>query len=303
MPSATILREAFGATPSQLIELWSVDGTAIGMATPYFFCNSSSTNFQPVVFNGVTYTPFPIRIDKMDTDGKSSLPRPQLTVSNINGFVSNLLLQNAQLVGATITRTRVHARFLDAANFPAGQPLPNWVTPDPSASYSPEPFIVNRKITENPSVVSWELASPLEAQNAVLPKNQIIANLCVSHKYRQAGTCGYTGAPVSDVANRLFTAAPYSMTLVDRGTYAAGTTYARGDYVAVYSTIPQFSAISTVWVCTTNGTVGVTPAAGVAAWVADQCSKGVAACKQRFATVPLRTSAFPGVSRSSFVRS
>lgn len=301
MPQASVLRESVSFTPSQLIELWTVNGAAIGLDTIYRFVNSSSCNFQPVTLAGVQYTPFPIMVEGMEVDGKTSLPRPRLTVSNINGFTSALLLQNAQMVGATVTRQRIFARFLDATNFPANQPLPSWVTPDPTATFPPEPFLVNRKITENQRIVSWELASPLDFQQAKLPRRQIIANIC-TWKYRQTGTCNYTGAPVSDAANRTFTGTTYGMTLVDKGTYSAGTTYARGDYVQVYSDLPQYAAIPTVWVCTTAATVGVTPGLNIPQWVADTCTKGAAACKQRFSGgVPLRTSAFPGVSRGDWI--
>lgn len=302
MPQAKTLTEAFSSTPSALMELWTLDGTAIGMTELYRFVNGANCNYQPITFNGVQYTPFPILIENVDSDGKGSLPRPKLTVSNINGFVSNLLLQYTNLEGATVTRTRVHARYLDRVNWPADRPAPSWVTPDPTAAYSPESWQVNRKMTENPSVVTWELKSPLEAQRARLPIRQMVANTCVSWKYRQPGTCDYSGVPVADRANRTFTGPFYSMTLSDQGTYSASATYNRGDYVKVFSTLPQFADIPFLWVCTTNGTTGVTPATTSSRWVADACAKSSAACKLRFVNTPLRISSFAGIARAPWVR-
>lgn len=300
MPSSKVLREIYGFSPSALIELWTLDGTAIGLDSIYRFVNSTACAGQPIVFNGVQYVPFPIRTEGFEVDGKSSLPKPRLTVSNINGFTSALLLGNGNsLDGATVTRQRVSARFLDAANFPS--PLPNWVTPDPSAAFSPEPFEINRKIIENNEVVSWELASVLESRGKKLPKRTILANTCRDWAYREAGTCDYSGVPVADVANRPFTGSFYSMTLVDKGAYAAGTTYARGEYVYTVSTLPQFSGIKLYWVCTTNSTVGVAPSTNTNRWVADACAKTSAACKLRFVDVPLRGSFFPGSSRAGFI--
>ncbi len=299
MAQTKVMMEQVGFTPSALIYLFKLDGTAIGLDTIFYFCDGTSTSFQPVVFNGITYTPIPIRVENMDYDGKGSQTRPKLTVSNINGFVSNLLLANTNLIGATVERTKVFARFLDAVNFPT--PRPPWVTPDPTAAYAPEPFMVNRKVMENPQVVQFELGSPLETQGAMLPGRQIIANLC-RWKYRDARTCGYSGPPVSDAQNRTFTGSFYNMTLVDKGAYSAVTTYARGDYVTTYSTLPQFSGVPFVWVCLANGTVGVNPSASTGAWQLDQCSKTVAGCKLRFTgQTPLRTSAFPGVSRANWI--
>lgn len=301
MSQTKVLAESYSFTPSALLELWTLDGTAIGLSTIYRFVNGSNCNYQPITFNGVQYLPFPIMIEGMEMDGKGGLPRPKLTVSNINGYVSALLLSNtSSLDGATVTRKRVFARFIDSSNFPVGQPLPSWVTPDPTAAFPDESFVINRKIAENPQIVQFELASPLEANNIKLPRRQIIANVCL-WKYRQLGTCNYSGVPVADSANREFTGSYYGMTLVDRGAYSSATTYNRGDYVTIYSDLPQFSAIPVVWVCATNGTNNVAPSSTASNWVADSCTKSCASCKLRFTDTPLRTSAMPGVSRADWV--
>lgn len=302
MPQTKVLAEAYGFTVTSLLSLWTLDGSSIGLDTLYRFVNTSNGVFQPVSVGGVQYVPFPIAVEGWESDAKGSLPRPKLSVSNINGFVSQLLLANGRsLDGATVTRQRINARFIDASNWPA-QGRPAWNTPDSTAAYAPEPFTINRKIVENPQVVQWELASSLETQGARLPKNIVTANACVNHKYRETNTCNYSGPPVADIANRPFTGSIYNLTLVDRGEYDASTVYARGDYVHVFSTIPQFAGIKIVWVCQKNGTVGITPAGGVSSvWVADSCSKSVAGCKARFPTVPLRTSAFPGAARAGWL--
>ncbi len=301
MPIQKVMREAAGFAVTSLIELFTLDGTAVGLDEIYRFCNATSSNFQPIVFDGITYTPFPILLENVDTDGKGQLGRPKLTVSNIQGFVSALLLSGGPLDGATITRTRVYSRFIDEVNFPANEPTPPWVTPDPTAKYSDEMWQINRKVTENPQVVIWELASPIDAQRARLPKRQILANSC-SWNYRQAGTCNYSGPPVADAANRLFTGPFYSMVLNDAGAYSAVATYNRGDYVYTNSTLPQYAAIKFVWVCTTNGTIGVAPSTSSPKWVADADSKTSAACKLRFPPpLALRTSAYPGTSRAGFI--
>lgn len=291
--------EAVSFTPSALLDLFILDGTAIGMSSIFYFCDGTNANFQPIIFNSLSYTPFPIKLSDFGLDGKGSLPRPKLTVSNINGFVSALLLQNQQLVGATLTRRRVFARFIDSTNWPTNQ-APLWSTPDSSAAYPDEPFLVNRKITENPQIVQWELSSPLELQNAQLPRQQIIGNVC-TWKYRQTGTCNYSGLPISDAANRLFGAGGYGFTLVDQGLYNASTTYNIGDCAYIVSSIPQFNGIKIYYVCQKNGTVGITPNGNPSNWIVDQCAKSCASCKLRFPTEPLRGSFYPGTSRSGWV--
>lgn len=298
MPKQKVFQEAFSFTPSALIDLFKVDGSPIGLNTVYYFCNGTNTNFQPVVYGGITYTPFPILVEDMSTDGKGTIPRPRITLSNINGFVSSLLLENSQLVGAIITRTRVFARFLDSSNFQT--PAPSWVTPDPAASFEPEIFYVNRKITENPQIVSFELASVLDVQNVKLPRRQILANTC-QWKYRDSMSCTYSGAPVADSSNRTFTG-DYGYSLQSQGAFNILTTYQQGDYVYIYSSLPQFSGIPIYYVCTTNGTVGISPQGSPGRWIPDSCSKTCAGCKLRFSGgQALRTSAFPGTARAPFI--
>jgi lambda family phage minor tail protein L len=299
MPKQVVYAEAYSSNPSSLIELWQLDGTAIGLNGVYYFCNATNTNFQSIVYGGISYAAFPIMVENMDADGKGTLPRPKLTVSNINGFVSALLLENNQLTGALVKRIRVFSRFLDSSNFPT--PLPSWVTPDPTAHFEPEVFYINRKVTENNQIITFELTSVLDVQNIKLPRRQIFANAC-KWKYRDSNTCAYSGAPVADISNRPFTGAGgYGYTLTDQGEFNIATTYNEGDYVYIYSSLPQFKNIKIYYVCSTNSTLGILPQSNPTKWIPDSCSKTMAGCKLRFTNVPLRTSAFPGVARSPFI--
>ncbi len=301
MSQAKVNLEAALSTPSALIELWELDGSTIGLGSVYHFCSATSAQFQPIVFNGTTYTPLPMKADGFVYNGQGTLPKPRVTLSNINGFVSSFLLQYQQLVGATLTRRRVLARFLDAINFaPAGGQIPPWVTPDPTAAYPDEDFVINRKVVENNQIVQFELASPLDVNGVKLPKRVVMAGSCDS-KFRDPRTCAYSGPPVADIANRLFTAAPYNMTLNDRGAYSPVATYNRGDYVFTTQTIPAYVGIPLYWVCQVNGTSGITPAGNASYWVANACSHTCAGCKLNYPTTPLRFGGFPGTSRAGWL--
>ena len=296
----TVLAEQTKFAPSALLDLFILNGTNIGMSSIFYFCSSANGNLKPIIFNGVTYTPFPIEMTESSYDGKGTLPRPKLTASNINGFISALLLQNDDLTGAMLTRRRVFARFIDAVNFP-GSISP--YSPDPTAAYPDEPWVVNRKVSENQQYVQWELSSPLELENVKLPRRQIISNVCAAPwKYRDTRTCGYAGLPVADSANKTF-AGGYGMTVTDQGAYNAATTYAKGNAVFVYSSLPRLSGIKIYYVCLNNGTVGVSPVGNPGAWVADACPKTCSGCTLRFAGRSLRIAAFPGTARADWIRS
>jgi lambda family phage minor tail protein L len=62
------------------------------------------------------------------------------------------------------------ARFLDAANFSGGSnPLG---TPDPTAEFKRQIFIVDRKSAENRNTVEFELAGAIDMAGVRAPKRQ-----------------------------------------------------------------------------------------------------------------------------------
>ncbi len=235
-------------------------------------------------------------------DGKGSTPRPKLTVSNINGFMSQFLLTEGDLVGARFVRRRVFARFIDAANFAGG--VNPFGTPDPAAAYDDEIYFVNRKVTENPNVVEFECATPFEIDNVQLPARPMLATNC-AFIYRDPETCGYRGVPVSDQWGKLFAAgAPggYGFTLSDKGFWSALVTYQIGDYVTIISQGDFNYGDILVYVCSSANTTGTTnnPQFNQLNWIADACPHNLLGCKAHF-TGALPAGFFPGASRASYV--
>lgn len=300
MPSSVINREATSLTPSTLLNLFIVDASFLGGPTLYFY-DGSNNNFKPVTFNGQNYTPWPCKLQGFDIDGKGSLPRPKLTLANLNGFISSYLLQNNNLIGANFIRRRVFARFIDAANFPDN--VNPYGVPDPSAAYPDDIFFINRKVIENKEIVEFEVVTTLEIDNVQLPRRQILATVC-PFKYRNS-SCGYVGAPIADKNNTVFGVGGYGYTLSDKGEWSASTTYNQGDYVYMVSTLPLTKGERLFYVCSTNTTVGATnsPIANPNRWIADACSRSIAGCKLRFFNQPLRFGGFPGTSRAPIIGS
>jgi lambda family phage minor tail protein L len=62
------------------------------------------------------------------------------------------------------------ARFLDAVNF-AGNTNP-FGTPDPTAEFAREIFVVDRKSAENRDIVEFELATSTDMAGVRAPKRQ-----------------------------------------------------------------------------------------------------------------------------------
>lgn len=119
-------------------------------------------------------------------------PQPKLLVGNVDGSISLLCVTFEDLVGAKLTRLRTFGKYLDAVNFPDGNP-----SADPSQEFPPEVWFIERKSAEVAEAVEFELASALDFAGVQLPRRQIIANNC-PFQYRGAG-CNYTGPAVADV--------------------------------------------------------------------------------------------------------
>lgn len=283
--------------PSALLSLFELDVTYLG-GDLYRFHAGTNNYFEPIVFNGVEYVAFPIQIENMDTDGKGGLPRPKITCSNINGFVSNILLRNQNIIGAQFIRRRVFARFIDAVNFPNN--VNPYGIPDPTAAYPDDVFYVNRKVSESKQTVQFECTSPLEIDDVQLPRRQILATVC-PFRYRGVSTCGYGAVPIADKQNKLFGVGGYGFTLANQGEWSSATTYNQGDYVFQVSQLPQNFGDKLFYVCSTNGTVGAdyNPTFSSSRWIGDSCPKTIAACRLRFPSpLPLRFGGFPGTSRA-----
>ena len=165
MSSSAIVSNLQNTNPSAIIELFTLqlDNSLHGATTIYRFHNGSSLKDNgEIVWAGNSYQRFPIKAEGF-AFRQGQLPRPTLTVSNALGTITAILLSvntttaGNDLTGATVTRIRTLARFLDAVNFPGD--INPYGTPDSTAEFPQEIYKIDRKSTENRDVVQFELAS------------------------------------------------------------------------------------------------------------------------------------------------
>ena len=162
--------------PGAIVELFTLtlDSTLHGASTVYRFHNGANLNSNgKVVWNGNQYERFPIQCEGFEFSGRGTLPRPTISISNILGTIT-AIMQNVNettvgndLNGTKLVRIRTLVRFLDAVNFP-GNTNPHG-TPDPTAEFPQEIYFLDRKVTENRNVVTWEAQSALDLVNVKLP--------------------------------------------------------------------------------------------------------------------------------------
>jgi len=191
--SQVVIAELQKLAPSAIIELFELQLVASlhGANTIYRFHAGTNNLQQNLVWDGNTYTRFPIEAGGFEYNSSGSLPRPRIRVANVLSTVTAILLSvnssnpGNDLSGAKVTRIRTLAKFLDAVNFPGGVNA----SADPTAVMPAEVYYIDRKVTENREIVEFELASSLDLVGMRLPRRQTIQNIC---QWKYKGTeCGW----------------------------------------------------------------------------------------------------------------
>ena len=176
--SSSVISDLQSVNPSAIIELFSLetDLELHGSSQVYRFHNGTNLNNNgDIVWAGDQYLKMPIQATGFAFQ-KGQLPRPKLTVSNALGTITAILLNvnkvtaGNDLAGATVTRIRTLARYIDAVNFPGGtNPLG---TPDPTAEFPKEIYKIDRKAAENRDIVEFELAAAIDMVGVRAPQRQ-----------------------------------------------------------------------------------------------------------------------------------
>ena len=189
MSSSAIVSNLQNTNPSAIIELFTLqlDNSLHGATTIYrFHAGSSLKDNGEIVWAGNSYQRFPIKAEGF-AFRKGQLPRPTLTVSNALGTITAILAAvNAttagnDLTGATVTRIRTLARFIDAVNFPSN--INPYGQPDHTAEFPKEIYKIDRKSAENRETVQFELAAVFDLAGIRAPQRQ-----CTRAEFPSIGT-------------------------------------------------------------------------------------------------------------------
>jgi lambda family phage minor tail protein L len=188
------VNDLVGSSPDSLIELFQLKldpvlhaGAYVAPGIKYFYSGvNQDTTTSKIKWDGVDYDALPIIVEGIEYKVKGSLPRPTLRVSNLFGFMTNII--NAvnnyidpetdernlgqDLAEARLTRIRTLVKYIDADNW---QNNTNpYGTPSPTTKFSDEVYFINRKVVENQEMVEFELRSILDFTHLKLPKRQVL---------------------------------------------------------------------------------------------------------------------------------
>ena len=177
------LQDADSKTVVELFD-FELNNAQHGATTVYRFTNTKNELGNDIVWQGNTYTAIPLKADGYEATGKGSLPRPNISVANLNGtFTTILALLNVDddgnalprntrtLEGCKVTRTRTLSKYLDAVNFTGGTNS----DADPTSYFRPRDiYFIDRKSMENRDIISYEMCSAFDLVGVRLPNRQIL---------------------------------------------------------------------------------------------------------------------------------
>ena len=165
------LQDADAKTVVELFD-FELNTAQHGETTVHRFTNTKNELGNDIVWQGNTYTAIPLKAEGYEASGQGTLPRPNISVSNLLGtFTTLIAILPDGLEGCKVTRTRTLSKYLDADNFTAGSNS----DADPTSYFKPRDiYFIDRKSMENRNVISYEMCSAFDLAGVRLPKRQIL---------------------------------------------------------------------------------------------------------------------------------
>lgn len=194
--------------PGGEIRLFEIDGTEYGAdylrfhghAIPHtpdelraYAGSGQDLPVKSIWWQGNEYAAWPVQLEGLSSSSDGSAARPTFAAGNVNGRITALCLAFDDLLKFKLTVRETLAQYLDAVNFPEGNP-----SADPTQE-ALEIWYIDQKTGEDGEVVQWELSSPGEIDNHGLPGRQMttFCHWAMTGGYRGAN-CGYTGGVMFD---------------------------------------------------------------------------------------------------------
>lgn len=185
--------EAVKLDPTALVSLFQLDTTIVGGPVYHFTTETRAGN--QISFGGVTFTALPIQITGMEISGQGAIQTPTLSIANTGPLLQEIVNTWGDLEGSRLVRWRTFARFLDGG-----------ADPDGSAFYGPDTYLIDRKSSDTPEQIQWELSALVDKQGLYLGRT-IIRDICM-WRYRvyntATGNFDYSKAQCPYAANRFY---------------------------------------------------------------------------------------------------
>lgn len=186
---AELIIESVDAGVGAMLDLYEVDLQAFGGDVLRFHSGTNSY-FNDVIWQGRAYSAYPIAVEGFEVKSEGTYSRPTMKVANITGLITGINHDFEDALGAVVTRRQVLVKHLDVVNFPNGN-----ANADPTME-AVSRYVIEEMAEETFETVTYNLATPVDCDNAIIPARTILADVC-QWVYRGDG-CGYSGGPVAD---------------------------------------------------------------------------------------------------------
>ncbi|MEH5745869.1 MULTISPECIES: phage minor tail protein L [Atlantibacter] len=199
--------------PGDTVRLFSVDGTAFGVGEVMRFHshsiphseaeilaangNESKLAAKSIWWQGQEYKAWPCEIEGIEKSTGGESAQPVFRVANLDGSVTALCLAYDDMLQAKVTIHDTLAQYLDARNFPGGNPTAD------ATQEKLQVWYIDAKTSETSEVVEFALSSPMDLQGLMIPTRQLhsLCTWCIRNKYRTGDGCDYAGTRYFDKNN------------------------------------------------------------------------------------------------------
>ncbi|WP_313055362.1 phage minor tail protein L [Atlantibacter hermannii] len=199
--------------PGDTVRLFSVDGTAFGVGEVMRFHSHSIPHSEVEIISaggdesklaaksiwwqGQEYKAWPCEIEGIEKSTGGESAQPVFRVANLDGSITALCLAYDDMLQAKVTIHDTLAQYLDARNFPVGNPTAD------ATQEKLQVWYIDAKTSETNEVVEFALSSPMDLQGLMIPTRQLhsLCTWCIRNKYRTGDGCDYAGTRYFDKNN------------------------------------------------------------------------------------------------------
>lgn len=190
----SLAKESQKLDPSALVSLFRLDTSKAG--GPIYHFTTETRAGSKISFGGIEFHAVPIQITGLAFSGQGTLATPTLAINNSDLVIQEALNTYGNLEGSVLTRWRTFARFLDDGE-----------APDANSFYGPDVYVIDRKSSDTPEEVQFEMSALIDQQGVYIGRT-IIRDTCM-WRYRDwnpvteefdysKATCPYTGGTYWD---------------------------------------------------------------------------------------------------------
>jgi lambda family phage minor tail protein L len=307
--------EVMNLYPSALVTFFEIDLSGVAAYVDFAgnpdkifrFHNNVSLSSKDITFQGNIYYVCAIETVGFEVSSSGLAAKPILRMSVADESIpffalfKNKIRSLGDIIGATVTRRRTFAKFLDSSNFDSLNKPKN---PDPNdfIEFPKDVYFINKKSMENKLILEYELASIIELEGLMLPRRQIMSLRCnfpyrgwgcnyeydenkVDSIHGESATLPNSAPPIATEDDKLI------IDLINWGAdvkqigvseeFKMGRSYKKGDSVYISKDGIKYHFVAK------NNDVKTSPPDSYD-WIADKCSKCIYGCKLRWsATNPI----------------